>query len=124
MRDGGVDGLFDAAADRGWVATGDDLADAFLEDGAGQNGCGRRAVAGDIGRFRRDFVHELGAHVFEAVFEFDFLAHGHAVFGDGRAAERFVDDDVAAGGAHRNSDGVRQFLDALKHPSASGVVEE
>ena len=41
-------------------------------------------------------LHELGAHVLEAVFELDFLADGHAVFGDGRAAERLVDDHVAA----------------------------
>jgi hypothetical protein len=28
------------------------------------------------------FLHQLGAHVLELVFQFDFLGHGHAVLGD------------------------------------------
>ena len=69
------------------------------------------------------FVHELGAHVLEPVFELDFLADGHAVLGDGRAAERLVDDHVAAGRAHRDGDGVGQFLHALEHFGAGVIVE-
>ena len=93
-----VDGLLDAAAHRHRVAAGHDVAGAFAEDRAGEHGGGRRAVAGERRGLVGHFVHELGAHVLERVFELDFLADGHAVLGDGRAAERLVDDHVAAGG--------------------------
>ena len=109
---GGVDGLVDAAADGHRIAAGGDVAGAFLEDRPGQHGGRRGAVAGDVGGLRGDLVDQLGAHVLEAVFELDFLADGHAVLGDGRAAERLVDDHVAAGRAHGDGDGVGQLLDA------------
>ena len=89
-----------------------------------KHGGGRRAVAGDVGGLRGDFVDELGPHVLEAVFELDFLAHGHAVLGDGRAAERFVDDHVAAGRAHRDGDRIGQFLDALEHFGSGLILKE
>ncbi len=69
-------------------------------------------------------LHELGAHVLERVFELDFLADGHAVLGDGRAAEGLVDDHVAAGRAHRDGDGVGQLVDAREHLGPGGVVEQ
>ena len=58
------------------------------------------------------------------IFEFDFLADGDAVFGDGRAAEGLVDDDVAAGGPHRHRDGVGQLLDALEHLGPGVIFKE
>ena len=122
--DRGVDGLVDAAADGHRIAAGGDVAGAFLEDGAGQHGGGGRAVAGDVRGLRGDFVDELGAHVLEAIFQLDFLADGDAVLGDGRAAERFVDDHVAAGRAHRDGHGVGQLLHALQHLGAGLIVEQ
>ena len=119
----GGDGLVDAAADGHRVAAGHDVARAFAEDRAGEHGGGRGAVAGEGRGLVGHFVHELGAHVFERVFELDFLADGDAVFGDGRAAERFVDDDVAAARAERDGHGVGQLIYAGEHLGSSGVFE-
>ena len=98
LLDRGVDGLLDAAPHGHRIAAGHDVARAFAENRPGQHGRGRRAVAGERRGLVGHLVHELGAHVLERVFQLDFLADGHAVLGDGRAAERLVDDHVAAGG--------------------------
>ena len=68
-----VHGLLDAAANRHRIAAGGDVAQPFLEDRPGQHGGGGGAVAGDVRGLRGDFVDQLGAHVLEAVFQFDFL---------------------------------------------------
>ena len=85
-----------------------------LKIASGQHGRGRGAVAGDIRGLRGHLVDQLGAHVLEPVFQFDFLAHGHAVFGDGRSAERFVEDHVAAGRSHGHGDRVGQLFHTPK----------
>ena len=121
---GGFDGFVDAAADGGGIAAGHDVPQAFLEDGVGQDGGGRGAVAGQVGGLLGHFDHELGAHVLEAVFQLDFLGDGDAVLGDGRAAEGLVDDHVLAGRAHRGRDGLGEFFDALEHLGAGEIVEE
>ena len=90
------------------------LRSAFAEDRPGEHGGGRRAVAGERRGLVGDLVHELGAHVLERVFELDFLADGDAVLGDGRAAERLVDDHVAAGRAERDRHGVGQLVHAAR----------
>ena len=71
------------------------LSQAFLIDRQRQDGRGGGAVAGDVAGLLGDRVHELGAHVLEGIGQVDFLGDGDAVLGDGRAAEGFVDDDVA-----------------------------
>src|SRR4029079_10487413 len=76
--------------------------EAFVEDGFGEDGGGGGAVAGDVARFAGDFLHHLGAHVFVGVFELYILGNGDAVFGDGRRAEGFLKNDVAAFGTQRN----------------------
>ena len=70
-----------------------------LVDRLGQDGRGGGAVAGDVAGLLGDGVDELGAHVLERVGQLDLLGDGDAVLGDGRAAERLVEDDVAAGRA-------------------------
>ena len=85
---------------------------AFAEDRLGEHGGGRGAVAGDVGGLAGDFLDHLRAHVFERVFEFDFFGDGDAVFGDGRGAERFFDDDVAAFGAERHRHRVGENIHA------------
>ena len=119
----GGDGLLDAAAHGHRVAAGHDVARAFAEDRPGQHGRGRRAVAGERRGLVGHFVHELRAHVLERVFELDFLAHGDAVFGDGRAAERFVDNHIAAARAERDRHGIGQLIHAGEHLGPRGVVE-
>jgi hypothetical protein len=56
----------------------------------------RGAVAGEIGRLRRDFLHHLCAHVLDRIRKLDLLGDGDAVLGDGRCTELLVDDDVSA----------------------------
>src|SRR5271166_2403232 len=63
---------------------------AFSVDGAGQDGRGRRAVAGHVGRLGGDHVDQLGAHVLERVAQLDFLRDRDSVLGDQRAAERLA----------------------------------
>ena len=89
--------------------------DAFADDGLGQHGRGGGAVTGEVVGLRGHFAHHLGAHVLELVRELDLLGDGHAVLGDPRCAERFVDDDVAALRAQRHLDGVGQDVDAAQH---------
>ena len=83
MGDGRVDGLFDAAPHRGRIGAGGDVAQPLAEDLAGQDGGGGRAVAGDVRGLRGDLVDQFRAHVLKTVFQFDFLAHRHAVLGHG-----------------------------------------
>ena len=70
--------------------------DAFSENLTGQYGRGRGAVASHVGGLAGDLFDHLRAHVFELVFELDFLGDGHAVFGDVRSAEGFIEHDIAA----------------------------
>ena len=112
-----------AASHGGGIAPGGDVPQAFAEDGPGQNGGRGRAVAGDIRRLRSHFVNELGAHVLEAVFKFDFLAYRNAVLGDFWPAERLVQHHIAAGGTHGHRDRIGQLFHALEH-LGSGVILE
>ena len=89
-----------------------------LDDGLGQHGGGRGAVAGDVIGLAGDFAHHLGAHVLELVGELDFLGDRHAVLGDARRAERLVEHDVAALGAERDANRVRENVDAAQHAIA------
>ena len=92
-------------------------------DGFGENGRGGGAVARDVAGLAGDFADELGAHVFIRIFEFDFLGDGHTVFGDGRAAEFLVEDDVAAGWSEGGLDGAGEFLDAAQECVPGVLVE-
>ena len=112
--DGRVDGLLDAAADGRRVGAGGDVPQTFAEDLAGQHRGGRRAVAGQVRGLRGDLVDELGAHVLEAVLQIDFLAHRHAVLGDGRTAVGLVENDVVTGRAQGHGDHVGQFFHTPK----------
>ena len=105
------------------IAPGGDVPQPFLEDRPGQHGGGGGAVAGDVGSLRGDLVDQLGAHVLEAVFEFDFLRDGHAVLGDGRPAVGFVQNDVPPGRSHRHGDHVGQFVHTAEHPLAGMMIE-
>ena len=49
-----------------------------------QDGRGRRTIAGRVIRLVGDFIHELCAHVFKLVFQFDLLGDRYAVIGDQR----------------------------------------
>ena len=114
LGDDRFDGLVDAALKRSRVSAGGHVAETFFVDGLSEDGRGRGAVTSDVGSLGSDFAHELGAHVFIRIFELDFLGHGHTVFGDRRAAEFLVEDDVAAARSEGRFDGAREFLDAAE----------
>jgi hypothetical protein len=97
--------------------------DALAVDGLGENGCRGGAVTGNVGGLGSDFLHQLDAHVFEFVFQFDLLGNGHAVLGDQRSAEGFVDHDVAALGAEGYLDYVSQGVDTFQDGVAAVLVE-
>ena len=119
-----VDRSIDPATNRRRVTTSNDSANTFLENCSSQNGGGCCSVTGQIGSLLSDFRDQFGSHIFEAVFQFDFLGDRYTVFGNGRATERLVDNDVATGWAHRHGDGVSQFLDTFQHPLASVIVKD
>ena len=97
------------------LAAGHDVAQTFLENGARQHSGRGGAVAGQVGRLLGHLDDQLGAHVLETVFQFDFFRHGHAVFGHRRSTVGLVDDHVAPRGPHGNGHGVSQFIHALHH---------
>src|SRR5579862_8969724 len=109
-----LNGLLDAALQGHWIGTGSDGLDAFAEDSLGEDGGGGGAVAGDVGSLGSDFTNHLGAHVLQAVLQFDFLCHGDAVFSDGRRTEFLLDDYVAALGAECDLHGIGQKVDAAE----------
>ncbi len=127
-----VHGPLDAAFHEHGIDAGDDGAEALVIDGLGQDGGGGGAVAGHVARLRGHVLDHLGAHVLVLVFEGDFLGHGDAVLGDGRRAEAFLQDDIAALGpqgdldspgelAHALANGIAGFLfkcDLLGHASS------
>jgi len=114
---------FSMPRERHRVGASRDVLEAFAEDGLGEDRGGRRAVAGEIRRLGRDFLHHLRAHVFDRISELDFLRDGDAVLGHGRGAELLVDDDVAAlrteGDLHRFG----KLIDAALQRRASFRVE-
>jgi hypothetical protein len=112
---GGFHGLVDAALDADRVRAAGDELQAFAINRLGQNRRRRGAVAGDVARLARDFADHLGAHVFVGVFQFDFLRDRHAVLGDRRGTEFFVDDHVAAFRSERGDDGAGEFLHAASN---------
>ena len=124
LRNGSVNSLVDSSTDSRWIATGSDVSQAFLENGASQYGCGRGSIAGQVAGFLSDFVDQLGPHVLETVFEFDFFGDGHAVFGDGWTAKAFVDDDVATGWSHGHGNSISEFFYALQHPCTSLIIKK
>ena len=121
---GGCHGLINAAADGGGIAAGDYVPQAFLEDGAGEHRGGGGAVAGQVGSLLGDFDNQLRAHVLKAVFQVDFLGHGHAVLRHGRTAEGLVDNHVLAGRAHRHRDGVRQLVHTGQQAGAGDIIKK
>ena len=92
------------------LAPGGDVPQPFLVDRQREDGRGGGAVAGRVAGLLRDRVHELRAHVLERVGQVDLLRDGDAVLGDGRPAERLVDDDVPPGRPERDADRLGQLL--------------
>ena len=82
-----VDREVDTALEVHRVHAGGNRLGAFLDNGRGEHGRGRGAVAGDVVGLGGDFANHLRAHVFELVVELDLLGDGDAVLGDAGRAE-------------------------------------
>ena len=83
-------------------------------DGLGQDGRGRRAVAGHVVGLRGDLLDQLGAHVLPGVLELDFLGDGHAVLGAVGRAEFLLQNDILPPRSERRLDQVAENVDALE----------
>jgi hypothetical protein len=116
-------GLVDAALDGHRVRAGRHVLQAFAEDRLREHRRRRRAVAGEVGRLGRHFLHHLGAHVLDRIGQLDLLRDGHAVLGDGRGAELLVDDDVAALGTEGDLHRLGELIDAALERRARIDVE-
>src|SRR5436190_16787886 len=117
------DRLVDAALDRHRVGAGRHVLEALAEDGLGEHGRRRGAVAGVVGSLRRDLLHHLGAHVLERIGELDLLRHGDTVLGDRRRAELLVDDDVPSLGSEGDLHRLGKLIDAALERRACVSVE-
>ena len=73
------------------------------------------AVAGYVRGLGGHLFDHLGPHVFKLVLQLDLFGHGHAVFSNGRGAEGFFQDDIAALGAQGYFNRVHQCIDAPEH---------
>lgn len=113
----------DAALQIHRIHAGSNCFCAFLDDGLSQNSCGCCAVTSDVVGFGSNFTHHLCAHVFELVFQFDFLGNGNTVFGDTRSAEGFVENNVTAFRAEGYLYSVCQGVHAFEH-ALTGVGGE
>src|SRR6185312_14397803 len=107
-----VDGLLDAAAQGQRVRPGGHVFEALANDDLSQQGGGGGAVTGDVVGRRGDLADELGSLVLEDVLDLDLAGDGHAVIGDRRRAEFFVEHDVTAFRAERHLDRVGDGVDA------------
>ena len=108
----GLDGRFDASLEAHGVGAGGDVAQTFLDQGLGKHGGGGGAVTGDVVGLGGDFLHQLGTHVLEGVFELDLTSDGHTIVGDRRGAELLVEHDVAALRAECDLDRIGQLVHA------------
>src|SRR6266571_988292 len=117
------DRLVDPAFQVHRVHAGSHELHAFLHDRLRQHrGCGG-AVAGDIRRFRGDFLHHLRAHVLKLVLQLDFLGDRHAVFGYRGGAIGAIEDHVAALGSEGHPDRIGENVDAREHLVARSIMK-
>jgi len=118
------DRFVDAALQVHGIDAGGNVLEAFLDHGLSQYGCRRGAVAGGVGRLGSHFLDQLGADVFELVFQFDFLGDRDAVLGDGGGAEGAVEHDIAALGTQRGFNSVGEGVHAADNAYAGVVAEQ
>ena len=107
-----ADGEVDATLDQHRVAALADRRHALADDGLGDHGRGRRAVADDVVGLDRSFLDQLRAHVLELVAQVDLPSDRDAVVGHHRGAGDLLQDHVAALGAERRLHRLGELVDA------------
>ena len=78
------------------ISAGGDIAHAFVNHSLSQNGSRRGAVACNVIGFGGNFFHQLSAHVFKRIFQFDIPSDSHAVISNERCAEFLIQNHIAA----------------------------
>src|SRR5713101_8384480 len=121
--DDGVHGLLDPALERHRVRARGHVLQALTHDRLGEQRRGRRAVAGDVVRRRRDLAHELRTLVLEHILDLDLTRDRDTVVGDRRGAEPLVEHDVAPLRAKSDLDRVGEDVDATLE-RATGILIE
>jgi hypothetical protein len=123
LLDNDLNGLLDAALQGHGVRPGGHVLESLTIDGLGQNGRGRGAVAGVVGRLFGHFLDHRGAHVLKRILKLDLFRDRDTVLGDGRGTELFVQNDVAALGTQRHLDGPGELFNAAQDGTTSFVVK-
>src|SRR5690625_4213984 len=90
FRADGLNGGIDPALERYGVGACGNVTQTLANHGLGQNGCGGRAVTGDVIGFLGNFLDELGTDLFVRIFEFDFAGDRHTIVRDGGCAPLLV----------------------------------
>ena len=88
---------------------------AFAEDGLRQDSRGRGSVARDVAGLRGHFLEHLRAHVFNWIFEFDFLRNGNPVLGNQGRTEFLVEYRVPSFRSQRDLDRFGKCIDAAQN---------
>src|SRR5207249_2454357 len=113
----------DPALERHRVRARGDRLQTLAEHRLGEHRRRRGAVARQIRRLGRHFLHHLGAHVLDRVLELNLLRDGNAVLRDGRITELLVDDNVPALGTEGDLHRLGQLVDAPLEPGAGLDIE-
>ena len=93
-----------------------------MDQGLGEHGSGRGAIACDVIGLLRDFLDQLGADALVRLFKVDLLGDGDAIVGDGRSTVGLVEHDIAALRAQRDLDCVGELVETREHSLASFLV--
>ncbi len=115
--------LLDATLQRHRVGSGCHVAKSLAHQRLGEHRRGGRPVACHVVGLRRDFLHELGAHVLEMVLELYVTGDRDTVVGNRRRTELLVEHDVAALRAEGHLDSVGELVDADLQPAPRMLVE-
>ena len=91
-----VNSRFDTFFQDHGVGAGHYVLHTFADHGLGQQGGGGGTVAGYVVGLGGNFFHQLGAHVFKGVFQFNITGDGHAVIDDGGGTKFLFQYYVAA----------------------------
>ena len=114
-------GLFHAAAQHDRAGAGSHVSEAFADQCLGQQGGSGGAVAGGVLGLAGHLLHQLGANVFEGIFEFDLPGDGDAVINDLGRAEFLFEHHVAAAGSDGDLHGVGQGVYTTLKGATGGI---
>ncbi len=116
-------GFVDTALEIHRVHAGSNGLQTFGDDGLSQYGGSGGTVTSVVIGAGGNVFNQLRAHVFELVFQLDFLGNGNAVFGDQRRAEAALDQHVTTLRTQSSFYRIGQRVDAVQHLVATGNTE-